>query len=351
MCPGPLGRALGGPRRPPAAPRASRGRGSLLCEALASRCLGVPRVDPLGRNRPLLPLPSAARSWGRGAPSPFGKQERGGGCRSVSLFRENLCGPGVLPELLLLLGSLPKWGETGNSPRCWERYGRRGGDGGDGLPQGPRARCERLGGRGARTSRSPTPLRRPGVGDRGRPPGHRAPAGAGRGRGPGPRLALPAGEKARPPRAPVHRAPSGGTRHSGRAAKRTSLAVGAPLSAPRGSCGRIALRPPSLCVHVSEASVAGGCRRWLVPQRLGARSPARRRQRAAPPRAQPGASTPASDARATGLLKGHASGSFGRERTHRGLRPAGRAGDSCSLLASNTRGRPGAKTRAHARAH
>lgn len=244
-----------------------------------------------------------------------GRRNVGGGRRSVSLFRENLCGPGVLPELLLLLGSLPKWGETGNSPRCWERYGRRGGDGGDRLPEGPRARCERLGGRGARTRRRP-----PG-------PATRAPAGAGRG------SVLRRGSRSRPPgRRPGtlrvgHRGPSGGTRSRGRAAERTSLAVGAPLSAPHGSCGRIALRPQSVCVHVSEALVAGGCRHWLGPQRSGARSPAPTRQRAAPPagtalwpRIPFRVHQRRACSRETLVVR------LGGKGRHRGLRPAGWAG-------------------------
>lgn len=101
---------------------------------------------------------------------------RGGDCGSFSLFRENLCSPGVLPELLLL-GSLPRWGETGDPQRCPERYGRRGGDGGERLPEGSRARHELLGGPRGGTALSPSPWPRPGRGDHSRPPGHRAPAG------------------------------------------------------------------------------------------------------------------------------------------------------------------------------
>lgn len=201
---------------------------------------------------------------------PPGTRKRGG-FRSVSLFRENLCSPGVLPELLLLLGYLPKWGETGNSLRFRERYGRRGGDGGDRLPDGPRARRERLGGQGGRTARSPGPIaatrrRRSGLATWA--PGTRRNRSGGvvldHGR------ALPAGEKAGHPGAPVHRRPPCGMPCT--VAERPSAPAWqwAPCSPPHGSCGRIALPPPSLCVHVSEALVAGGCRHWLVARRLGA---------------------------------------------------------------------------------
>lgn len=274
---------------------------------------------------------------------PPGTRKRGD-FRSVSLFRENLCSPGVLPELRLLLGYLPKWGETGNSLRFRERYGRRGGGGGDRLPDGPRARRERLGGQGGRTARSPGPTaatrrRRSGLATWA--PGTRRNRSGGvvldHGR------ALPAGEKAGHPGAPVHRLPPVGLCT---VAERPSAPAWqwAPCSPPHGSCGGIALPPQSLCVHVSEALVAGGCRHWLVAQRLGAgilnrcdKEPPRRGLSAV-------ASNPIleSDAQATDLVKGNPSGSFGRERTARWPESSGGQGDSCALLASNTRGGPGA---------
>lgn len=200
---------------------------------------------------------------------PPGTRKRGD-FRSVSLFRENLCSPGVLPELLLLLGYLPKWGETGNSLRFRERYGRRGGDGGDRLLDGPRARRERLGGQGGRTARSPGPIAATGGGDQGWPPGHRAPAGTGRAE-----WSWTMGGRSLPGKRPDTRAlRSTACRPVGlcTVAERPSSPAWqwAPCSPPHRSCGGIALPPQSLCVHVSEALVAGDCRHWLVAQRLGA---------------------------------------------------------------------------------
>lgn len=213
---------------------------------------------------------------------PPGTRKRGD-FRSVSLFRENLCSPGVLPELLLLLGYLPKWGETGNSLRFRERYGRRGGDGGDRLPDGPRARRERLGGQGGRTARSPGPIaatrrRRSGLATWA--PGTRRNRSGGvvldHGR------ALPAGEKAGHPGAPVHRMPPCGALYSGRAAKLASLAVGALFPAARVLRRNCFTAPKFVCPRLRGF----GCG-WLPAlacgPAFGCRDPEPMRQKAAPP--------------------------------------------------------------------
>lgn len=107
------------------------------------------------------------------------------------------------------------------------------------------------------------------------------------------------------------------------------------FTAPKGVCPRL------------RGLGRGGLPRWLVPPRLG--SPTR--QGAARPRAQPAASNPVSDAHATGLLKGNASGSFAREsaapRPEAG-RPGGR-GESARSAPQTRAVAPGLKRGAHPR--
>lgn len=165
----------------------------------------MPRGRRLGHSRLLDHRPSAARSWGAGVRVFFW------GTRtelSTRLFRENLCSPGVLPELLLLLGSLPRWGETGNSLRFRERYGQGGGDGGERLPGGPpgeagTARRFRGGTVGSRT---------PAAAIRARPPEHPGSAGARRGGAVLAPARAPCRGQGRPLGASVQRTPSSGTR-------------------------------------------------------------------------------------------------------------------------------------------
>lgn len=156
----------------------------------------MPRGRPLGHSRLLDHRPSAARSWGAGV-RVFFWGTGGQSCLPVSLFRENLCSPGVLPELLLLLGSLPRWGETGNSLRFRERYGQGGADGGERLPGGPpgeagTARRSRGGTVGSRTPAAAIRARPP---ERPPPEGPVEPGGEERS---WPPRALPAGDKAGP---------------------------------------------------------------------------------------------------------------------------------------------------------
>lgn len=115
---GPRGAPLGGSR---ATALASRGPGTLLrvpgSLVGAEGASGSAPSARVGSWTTCLLRPGAGEQgslffWGT---------RRTESCLSVSLFRENLCGPGVLPELLLLLGSLPRWGETGNSLRFRER--------------------------------------------------------------------------------------------------------------------------------------------------------------------------------------------------------------------------------------
>lgn len=265
------------------------------------RWSGSPRSGPPCSTCPLQPRVGDG-IWGGGAPFPFGNEEEWGDFRSVSLFGENLCSPGVLPELLLLLGSLPEWRETGNSLRCRERYRRRGGDGGDRLPEGPPGEVRtawwpaRWGKDRPHAARAP--LRPPGVGDQGWPSGHRAPAGTGREKvGTGELRSIacrPAGLRS--------------------VAKRPSALLSSPwvlqpncFTAPKFVCPRL----------------RGVGRAWLpalacVAQRLGARG------RSAV------AWNPVSDAQATGLAKGGPSGLIRREGMIQWRRSAGWAGRGVS---------------------
>lgn len=118
-----------GGRGVPGAPRSLRAAGTRCPESLAhwweQGVLGAPRgrasrpeppPGPPAFCAPELGSPRAPLSWGR-----RGRGRRIESGLSFSLFRENLCSPGVLPELLLLLGSLRRFRETGNSLRFWER--------------------------------------------------------------------------------------------------------------------------------------------------------------------------------------------------------------------------------------
>lgn len=108
-------RALGGGRRGPAS-RAGNVAPRPWLIGRSRECLGVPRGG-CPRPEPASGPPTfcGPGAGDQGCAFSFGGMRRTERCLSVSLFRENLCSPGVLPELLLLLGSLPRWGETGNS--------------------------------------------------------------------------------------------------------------------------------------------------------------------------------------------------------------------------------------------
>lgn len=179
-------------------------------------------MDHFGPNRLLRHLLSVAPRWGPGAHiSPSGTRKRRGLWILFFVSGKSLQ-PRVLPELLLL-GSLPRWGETGTSQRCPERYGRRGGD-------GSCARHERLGGPRGGTALSPSPLPRPGSGDESRLPGHRAPQEPVGWSSPGLSALAPC---RRSSGTEELRSIACGSRGSRRAAKRTSQAVGTLLAAPR----------------------------------------------------------------------------------------------------------------------
>lgn len=253
------------PRHAAWRPPESRGRGRLSCESLPGKLVGeegasgfLGWIPSVGTGFCSI-CPLWSRDGDQGAPFSLGNEEAGN-CRSVSLFRGNLCSPGVLPELLLLLGSLPRWGETGNSLRCPKRYGRCGGDGGEKLPEGPCPRHKRLGVRGGGTARSPDPIAA--LRQRQSEPASWA-LGTRRNRSGGAALdlgrALPAGEI----RAPGHFGPL----HARLTVAEQPSAPArqwAPCPRPHGPCCRIDLRPKSLYVRVTEALFAGGHRHWLI---------------------------------------------------------------------------------------